>query len=135
MVRGVTVFCTGASGYLREAADQIRHLPPCPVPPVDLELSPALIRSLSRADQALARLDGAASVIPDVDLFITMYIRDEATRSSQVEGTQATLADVVEAEVSDLDAERRTEATGRFEPPGRLALRGDGPLTATAKDR
>jgi len=67
----------------------------------------ALISSLSRADQALARLDGAASVIPDVNLFITMYIRDEATRSSQIEGTQATLADVVEAEVAHLDAERR----------------------------
>jgi len=78
-----------------------------PFPPADLELSPALIGSLSRADQALARLDGAASVIPDVSLFITMYIRDEATRSSQIEGTQATLADVVEAEVAHLDDERR----------------------------
>lgn len=69
--------------------------------------TPELIRALSRADQALARLDGAASVIPDVTLFITMYIRDEATRSSQIEGTQATLADVVEAEVLQLDDERR----------------------------
>ena len=80
---------------------------PASFPPADLQLSPALIGSLSRADQALARLDGAASVIPDVDLFITMYIRDEATRSSQIEGTQATLADVVEAEVALLDEERR----------------------------
>jgi Fic family protein len=80
---------------------------PAPFPPADLKLSPTLISSLSRADQALARLDGAASVIPDVSLFISMYIRDEATRSSQIEGTQATLADVVEAEVAHLDAERR----------------------------
>ena len=80
---------------------------PASFPPADLQLSPALIGSLSRADQALARLDGAASVIPDVDLFITMYIRDEATRSSQIEGTQATLADVLEAEVALLDEERR----------------------------
>jgi Fic family protein len=80
---------------------------PASFPPADLQLSPALIGSLSRADQALARLDGAASVIPDVNLFITMYIRDEATRSSQIEGTQATLADVVEAEVALLDEERR----------------------------
>ena len=70
-------------------------------------MSPGLVGSLSQADRALARLDGAASVIPDVDLFITMYVRDEATRSSQIEGTQATLADVVEAEVAHLDDERR----------------------------
>ena len=80
---------------------------PARFPPTDLEMSPALVSSLSRADRALARLDGAASVIPDVDLFITMYVRDEATRSSQIEGTQATLADVVEAEVAHLDDERR----------------------------
>ena len=80
---------------------------PAPFPPADLELSPTVISFLSRADQALARLDGAASVIPDVSLFISMYIRDEATRSSQIEGTQATLADVVEAEVAHLDADRR----------------------------
>jgi Fic family protein len=49
----------------------------------------------------------AASVIPDVDLFITMNVRDEATRSSQIEGTQATLADAVEAEVAIIDEERR----------------------------
>lgn len=70
-------------------------------------MSAGLVAALSRADRALARLDGAASVIPDVDLFITMYVRDEATRSSQIEGTQATLADVVEAEVALLDDERR----------------------------
>jgi Fic family protein len=80
---------------------------PAPFPPGDLDMSPGLIGALSRADRALARLDGAASVIPDVDLFITMYVRDEATRSSQIEGTQATLADVVEAEVADLPGERR----------------------------
>lgn len=80
---------------------------PAAFPPGDLEMSPGLIGSLSRADRALARLDGAASVIPDVDLFITMYVRDEATRSSQIEGTQATLADVVAAEVARLDDERR----------------------------
>ena len=46
-------------------------------------------------------------MIADADLFITMHIRDEATRSNQIQGTQATLADVVEAEVAHLDIERR----------------------------
>lgn len=95
-----------AGSYVRQSTGYVAFHP-APFPPVDLEMSSALISSLSQADQALARLDGAASVIPDVNLFITMYIRDEATRSSQIEGTQATLADVVEAEVAHLDDERR----------------------------
>lgn len=95
-----------AGSYLKQPTGYVAFHP-APFPPADLEMPSALISSLSRADQALARLDGAASVIPDVNLFITMYIRDEATRSSQIEGTQATLADVVEAEVAHLDAERR----------------------------
>lgn len=101
---------TSASGragsYVRQPTGYVAFHP-ARFPPTDLEMSPALVSSLSRADRALARLDGAASVIPDVALFITMYIRDEATRSSQIEGTQATLADVVEAEVARLDDERR----------------------------
>jgi Fic family protein len=95
-----------AGSYVRQPTGYVAFHP-ARFPPTDLEMSPALVSSLSRADRALARLDGAASVIPDVDLFITMYIRDEATRSSQIEGTQATLADVVEAEVAHLDDERR----------------------------
>ena len=95
-----------AGSYVKQPTGYVAFHP-ASFPPADLQLSPALIGSLSRADQALARLDGAASVIPDVNLFITMYIRDEATRSSQIEGTQATLADVVEAEVALLDEERR----------------------------
>ena len=95
-----------AGAYVKQPTGYVAFHP-APFPPQDLEMSPALVGSLSRADQALARLDGAASVIPDVNLFITMYIRDEATRSSQIEGTQATLADVVEAEIAHLDDERR----------------------------
>ena len=95
-----------AGRYVRQPTGYLAFLPN-PFPPRDLEMTPALIGSLSRADRALARLDGAASVIPDVDLFISMYVRDEATRSSQIEGTQATLADVVEAEVVSVDGERR----------------------------
>ena len=95
-----------AGTYVRQPSGYVAFHP-APFPPRDLDLSAGLIAVLSRADRALARLDGAATVIPDVDLFLTMYIRDEATRSSQIEGTQATLADVVEAEVSHLDSERR----------------------------
>jgi len=63
---------------------------------------------LSKADLALGRLDGIAETLPDVDFFILMYIRKEATLSSQVEGTQATFADVLKAEakVKDIEAHK-----------------------------
>jgi hypothetical protein len=67
-----------AGSYVKQPTGYVAFHP-APFLPADLELSPALISSLSRADQALARLDGAASVIPDLNLFISMYIRDEAT--------------------------------------------------------
>lgn len=60
---------------------------------------------LSKADLALGRLDGIAETLPDVDFFILMYIRKEATLSSQVEGTQATFTDVLKAEAKIEDSE------------------------------
>ncbi|MCA9799061.1 MAG: Fic family protein [Cyanobacteria bacterium HKST-UBA04] len=68
-----------------------------PHPPIDL-LDPELNRLLSDADRALGRLDGAASIVPNPDLFVTMFIRHEAVLSSQIEGTQSTLGDLLEHE-------------------------------------
>jgi len=58
-----------------------------------------LTRLLSDADRALGRLDGVASVLPNPDLFVAMYVRHEAVLSSQIEGTQSTLEDVLQFEV------------------------------------
>lgn len=66
--------------------------------PFEIKSDDELQSLLSRADLALGRLDGIAETLPDVDFFILMYIRKEATLSSQVEGTQATFADVLKAE-------------------------------------
>lgn len=57
-----------------------------------------LIRLLSDADRALGRLDGVATILPNPDLFVAMYVRHEAVLSSQIEGTQSTLEDVLEYE-------------------------------------
>lgn len=54
---------------------------------------------LSRADRSLGRLDGIAHILPNPDLFVAMYVRKEALLSSQIEGTQASLVDVLEFEV------------------------------------
>jgi len=77
-------------------------LPPDPPVRVDDELS----RLLSDADRCLGRLDGVASVLPNPDLFVAMYVRHEAVLSSQIEGTQSTLEDVLEFEADTPGAER-----------------------------
>lgn len=53
---------------------------------------------LSKADRALGRLDGSILSLPNPNLFVMMYVRKEAVLSSQIEGTQASLADLLEAE-------------------------------------
>jgi len=63
-----------------------------------LESDPELERVLSAADRAVGRLDGAGLVVPSPDLFVSMYSRKEALLSSQIEGTQASLIDVLEYE-------------------------------------
>ena len=70
-------------------------LPPKPPVAMDAELA----RLLSEADHALGRLDGVTSVLPNPDLFVSMYVRHEAVLSSQIEGTQSTLEDVLEFEI------------------------------------
>ena len=70
-------------------------LPPHPPLTIDLDL----LRLLSDADQKLARLDGVTSTLPNPDLFVAMYVRQEAVLSSQIEGTQSTLQDVLQFEL------------------------------------
>ena len=80
---------------------------PAPLPPTPpVELSADLQVALSRADRALGRLDGSIQILPNADLFVLMYVRKEAVLSSQIEGTQSSLQDVLTAEASILDPER-----------------------------
>lgn len=74
---------------------------PAPLPPEPpLRLDTSLLRLLSAADIALGRLDGIVKVIPDPDFFVSMYVRREAVLSSQIEGTQSTLEDLLEVELA-----------------------------------
>jgi Fic family protein len=63
-----------------------------PIPPVDLS---GLQIALELANQTVGRLDGIASVLPDPSLFLYIYIRKEALLSSQIEGTQSSLSDLL----------------------------------------
>ncbi|WP_316157451.1 Fic family protein [Cupriavidus sp. BIC8F] len=74
------------------------YVPP-PLPPEPpLTLNPHLLQRLSEADRAIGRLDGVAMLLPDKALFLYMYVRKEAVLSSQIEGTQSTLDDLLQYE-------------------------------------
>ncbi len=76
-----------------------RAFMPSPLPPQPpVRLAGELQTLLSQADQALGRLDGSIQTLPDADLFVFMYVRKEAVLSSQIEGTQSSLQDVLTAE-------------------------------------
>jgi Fic family protein len=71
-----------------------------------IEFDEELQRVLSRADRALGRLDGSVQSLPNPDLFVFMYVRKEAVLSSQIEGTQASLGDILEVEAQIFDPTR-----------------------------
>lgn len=73
-----------------------RSFRPAPLPPVDLQIDDEMIEALTLATKAIAVLDTMAVHIPNVNLFVSMYVRKEALLSSQIEGTQATLEDVLD---------------------------------------
>jgi Fic family protein len=70
-----------------------------PVPPLRLDHFQVL---LAQANQAIGRLDGLASVLPNLQLFLYAYVRKEAVLSSQIEGTQSSLSDLLLFENSEV---------------------------------
>lgn len=68
---------------------------PSPLPP-ELNIDDEILSCLTGATKALATLDTLATHIPNMNLFVSMYVRKEALLSSQIEGTQATLEDVLD---------------------------------------
>lgn len=86
---------------------------PKPLPPdPPLNLEEGLLNLLEGAVAELGRLDGVAKVIPDPDFFVSMYVRREAVLSSQIEGTQSTLEDLLELE---LETEHRDPYSDAYE--------------------
>ena len=80
---------------------------PSPLPPnPELNINSNIVKKLVEANRDLVRLDTAAKLIPNVELFVSMYVRKEALISSQIEGTQCTLDDILDPDVdgnSNLD--------------------------------
>jgi Fic family protein len=87
-----------AGRYVRQITGYRAFIPE-PLPPdPPIRLDGPLQSLLSAADRALGRLDGSIQTLPNPDLFVYMYVRKEAVLSSQIEGTQSSLQDVLAAE-------------------------------------
>ena len=90
-----------AGNYIKQPSGY-RAFIPAPLPPdPPVVMDSELTKLLSHADRVLGRLDGIGSVLPNPNLFVAMYVRQEAVLSSQIEGTQSTLEDVLQFEVDD----------------------------------
>jgi cell filamentation protein, protein adenylyltransferase len=87
------------AGHYRTQLTGYRAFEPSPLPPEPpVSLDGAIPVLLSRADRALGRLDGSVQTLPNADHFVFMYVRKEAVLSSQIEGTQSSLQDLLAAE-------------------------------------
>lgn len=92
------------AGIYVAQSEGYRAFIPAPLPPKPaINISTNLQKSLSGADRELGRLDGAVQTLPNPDLFVFMYVRKEAVLSSQIEGTQSSLQDLLAAEAHLLD--------------------------------
>ena len=75
---------------------------PAPLPPnPPIEVSGELLTKLIDANKKIATLEGLSSRIPNMGLFVSMYVRKEALLSSQIEGTQCTLEDILNPHIED----------------------------------
>jgi Fic family protein len=81
-------FSTGGDSYSAFVPDPLPPDPP-------LSLSGSMQDLRDRANRALGRLDGIAGVLPETSLFVYMYVRKEAVLSSQIEGTQSSLSELL----------------------------------------
>ena len=89
----------GRAGSYRRQITGYRAFIPAPLPPHPaIRVTGELQRLLSQADLSLGRLDGSIRTLPNPDLFVTMYVRKEAVLSSQIEGTQSSLQDLLAVE-------------------------------------
>jgi Fic family protein len=92
------------AGQYVEQIEGYKAFIPNPLPPEpEIMIDQEMWNLLSQADRALGRLDGATDALPNPDLFVFMYVRKEAVLSSQIEGTQASLMDVLEFESQALE--------------------------------
>ena len=89
------MFSNRAGVFVKQPSGYIAFIPnPLPPePPINIDTE--LLKLLSDADRKLGRLDGITQILPNPELFVAMYVKKEAVLSSQIEGTQASLIDIL----------------------------------------
>jgi hypothetical protein len=94
---------TGRYESTAAGGEEIAAFVPFPLPPSapPLAIEGKLDERLRQAEQPLARLDLAGEMVPSIDWFIYAFVRKEAVVSSQIEGTQATLVDLLAFEAEE----------------------------------
>ena len=98
------------AGTYRRQSGGHRAFYPAPLPPnPPVDITGHLQNQLSRADAALGRLDGSIQTLPNPDLFVFMYVRKEAVLSSQIEGTQSSLQDLLASEAKVLKPDKASD--------------------------
>jgi Fic family protein len=87
-------------GHYQQQPSGYRAFIPLPFPPVNpILFSRKVELKHAQAMHSIGKLDGITQLLPDKDFFLLMFVRKEATSSSQIEGTQATIIDAIEAEI------------------------------------
>lgn len=100
---------TRAGRYIKQLSGYRAFIPEALPPQPPVQITDKLQHLLSEADRALGRLDGSIQILPDADIFVYMYVRKEAVLSSQIEGTQSSLQDLLAAEAKILTPNRRND--------------------------
>ncbi|HUY69806.1 MAG TPA: Fic/DOC family N-terminal domain-containing protein, partial [Candidatus Tyrphobacter sp.] len=87
-------------GQLKEQKEGFKAFIPAPFPSGSgFGFDAKILKKNGEATRLLGKLDGMTKLLPDVDFFLSMYLRKDAASSSQIEGTMATMIDAIEAEV------------------------------------
>jgi Fic family protein len=93
---------TGTYEVTSMGGESVRAFVPAPLPPAPpLAFEGALQQALEAAVLAVGRLDGVSTLLPDKSLFLYSYVRKEAVLSSQIEGTQSSLSDLLLFELDE----------------------------------
>jgi len=90
-------FKTNLSGELQYKSFLPKRLPP----EQPLEFDDEMVRLLADANRNIGILEGISKQVPNIELFVSMYVRKEALLSSQIEGTQATLDDILDPNIEE----------------------------------
>ena len=101
-----SISATRSGRYIQQPGGYKAFVPEGLPPDPPIRIDEEMLTLLSQADRALGRLDGSTEMLPNPDLFVFMYVRKEAVLSSQIEGTQASLMDVLEFEAQTLEPGR-----------------------------